>query len=200
MANIVIADVHNICREALCAYIRHVDQSIAVEGVSDARRLKDYIEKNSPDLILIDRELQDTPVREWGGAKVGMIVPAFDEQVMGDASLCGVFPRGLSSKRFLSGVREILAGRSFFPSPEEEEPIFIDRPSMMRRAAQDFGLTAREKEVLSHLVRGASNKDIARALDLQVVTVKLHVRGICRKMKVSNRTQAALTAKENGWG
>ncbi len=41
---------------------------------------------------------------------------------------------------------------------------------------------------------------IARALDLQVVTIKLHVREICRKMRVTNRTQAALTAKENGWG
>ena len=48
------------------------------------------------------------------------------------------------------------------------------------------------------LVEGASNKEIARELDLQVVTVKLHVRGICRKLNAKNRTQAALRAQELG--
>jgi len=57
-------------------------------------------------------------------------------------------------------------------------------------------LTRRESEVLSYLLAGASNKDIARALDLQVVTVKLHVRGVCRKLGAKNRTQAALIAQE----
>ncbi|MDH5723810.1 MAG: LuxR C-terminal-related transcriptional regulator, partial [Alphaproteobacteria bacterium] len=62
----------------------------------------------------------------------------------------------------------------------------------------DFSLTPRETDVLHYLVDGASNKDIARALDLQVVTVKLHVRGICRKLDAKNRTQAALKAQELG--
>jgi len=57
-------------------------------------------------------------------------------------------------------------------------------------------LTQREKQVLSFLSRGVSNKEIAQALDLQVVTIKLHVRGICRKLGVKNRTQAALKAQQ----
>ena len=59
-------------------------------------------------------------------------------------------------------------------------------------------LTPRESEVLEFLLRGASNKEIARSLDLQVVTVKLHVRGICRKLGAKNRTQAALKAQQMG--
>lgn len=57
-------------------------------------------------------------------------------------------------------------------------------------------LTRREIEVLHYLAQGLTNKEIARALDLQVVTVKLHVRGICRKLGAANRTQAALIAHE----
>jgi len=57
-------------------------------------------------------------------------------------------------------------------------------------------LTQRETEVLSYLLNGAANKEIARALDLQVVTVKLHVRGICKKLGAKNRTQAALIARD----
>lgn len=52
--------------------------------------------------------------------------------------------------------------------------------------------------MLGYLLRGASNKEIARALDVQVVTVKLHVRGLCRKLGAANRTQAALKAQKIG--
>jgi len=61
-------------------------------------------------------------------------------------------------------------------------------------------LTPRERDVLVYLCQGLSNRAIADHLQLQVVTIKLHVRGICRKMKAQNRTQAALIAIENGWG
>lgn len=54
------------------------------------------------------------------------------------------------------------------------------------------GLSVREKEVGRLLVLGASNKEIARALGIEVVTVKRHVGNICRKLGARNRTQAAL--------
>lgn len=65
-------------------------------------------------------------------------------------------------------------------------------------AKEGYGLTPREREVLGYLARGASNKDIADALGVKVVTVKLHVRGICRKLNAKNRTQAALQASSLG--
>jgi DNA-binding NarL/FixJ family response regulator len=52
--------------------------------------------------------------------------------------------------------------------------------------------------VLAGLCKGHSNKEIARELDLQEVTIKLHVRTLCRKLEAKNRTQAALIAKEAG--
>ena len=59
-------------------------------------------------------------------------------------------------------------------------------------------LTPRERDVLVYLCQGLSNRAIAEHLHLQVVTIKLHVRGICRKLKADNRTQAALTAVRLG--
>ena len=53
-------------------------------------------------------------------------------------------------------------------------------------------------QVLSGLCRGDSNKEIARELDLQEVTIKLHVKTLCRKLGAKNRTQAAMAAKETG--
>jgi len=59
-------------------------------------------------------------------------------------------------------------------------------------------LSAREVEILRHLVDGFPNKLIARRLDLSEATVKVHVKGIFRKLNVSNRTQAAILALNSG--
>jgi len=53
-------------------------------------------------------------------------------------------------------------------------------------------LSAREWEVARLLSTGASNKEIARKLGIEVVTVKMHVGNILRKLRVRNRTQAAV--------
>ena len=57
-------------------------------------------------------------------------------------------------------------------------------------------LTVRETEVLQGLCEGKSNKEIALDLNLQEVTITLHVKTLCRKLEAKNRTQAALIAKD----
>ena len=61
-----------------------------------------------------------------------------------------------------------------------------------------FGLSSREKEVLVGICAGKSNKEIARDLDLQEVTIKMHVRSLAGKMGAKNRTHAAMMAREKG--
>ena len=56
----------------------------------------------------------------------------------------------------------------------------------------------REVDVLRGLCRGLSNKEIARDLDLQEVTVKLHVKTLSRKLDARNRTHAAMIARSAG--
>lgn len=60
------------------------------------------------------------------------------------------------------------------------------------------GLSAREEDVARLLVRGVSNKEIARTLGIEVVTVKMHVGNIMRKLGARNRTQAALCLAKTG--
>lgn len=90
----------------------------------------------------------------------------------------------------------------------------LDRPGMDRwlaaqiegseRAYSDPGepfqpLTSREMEVLSHVTRGMSNKEIAAVLGISHQTVKNHVTAILRKLGVDDRTQAAVYALRRGW-
>ncbi len=99
--------------------------------------------------------------------------------------------------------------KSFVSSNEGDDGVKVEglSPVMVKEDLRDrkklenmnIKLTSREKDILSFLVKGASNKEIASSLGLQVVTVKLHVRGVCRKLGAKNRTQAALIAKEMGF-
>jgi len=76
-----------------------------------------------------------------------------------------------------------------------------DAPPPAPRPAAPFAeLTPRELEILEHIADGASNKMIARALDITDGTVKLHVKAILRKLGVRSRVEAAVTAVENGLG
>jgi DNA-binding NarL/FixJ family response regulator len=60
-------------------------------------------------------------------------------------------------------------------------------------------LSNREMEILSYLTRGMSNKEIATLLEISHQTVKNHVTSILRKLKVDDRTQAAVFALRRGW-
>ncbi|MFA5592464.1 MAG: response regulator transcription factor [Micavibrio sp.] len=207
---ILIADPHILYREALCRYIRHAEKEITVAGVGESGDLRRTLEESRPDLLLIRAEgaFGESVLPDWfhaigesGAApKIGALVADLNDGPLAVSSCHGVFPRYLSAKQILAGIHDILAGRPFYPPLRQgaENPSVA---ALSRIAAEpyDFDLTVREGEVLTHLLKGRSNKEIARALDLQVVTIKLHVRGICRKMKAANRTQAALIAKENGW-
>jgi two-component system nitrate/nitrite response regulator NarL len=62
--------------------------------------------------------------------------------------------------------------------------------------AEAAPLSPREEEVLREIARGASNKEIARTLDIAETTVKIHVQHILRKLGLSSRVQAAVYASD----
>jgi two-component system nitrate/nitrite response regulator NarL len=61
-------------------------------------------------------------------------------------------------------------------------------------------LSPREREILSLIARGCSNKEIGRELDIAETTVKIHVQRILRKLDLGNRVHAAVYASERGMG
>lgn len=91
-----------------------------------------------------------------------------------------VLSRPLLASRVLRQFRELA---SVGP---ETEPIFIP-------------LSAREVEVLEHIARGNSNKEIARSLGISDQTVKNHITSILRKLAVNDRTEAVVYALRHGW-
>ncbi len=80
------------------------------------------------------------------------------------------------------------------PAPATSESPVPDSPG----AAAIASLSPRELDVLRGIVRGASNKEIARDHGIAETTVKIHVQHVLRKLNVSSRVHAAVIASENG--
>jgi two-component system nitrate/nitrite response regulator NarL len=82
-------------------------------------------------------------------------------------------------------------------------PVELQAPAFARArvAGNDpiHSLSPREGEILRLIAHGASNKLIARELDIAETTVKIHVQHILRKLELSNRVHAAVYATERGW-
>ena len=94
-------------------------------------------------------------------------------------------------------LKELLGNGSGFACEENASTAAINElqpPDIQRQAEPTVQLSSREAAILSHLVLGIPNKVIAHKLRITEATVKVHVKGILRKIRVKNRTQAAIWA------
>lgn len=218
---LLLADDHILFRDALVEYIGRAEPDAEVVIARDVHEVMETMKQHHDiDLVLLDlrmpgmnglqgleklrQECPDTPV-----AMISGLAEKEDVEQAIALGASGYFPKTMSGKALMAGIRQVLQGSSYVArdhNTNEIMPSYHNGSQSASSAATaagnadggEYRLTPREKDVIRYLVTGASNKEIARALDLQVVTVKLHVRSICRKMGVENRTQAALIAQKRG--
>ena len=107
------------------------------------------------------------------------------------------FPSSLDPEILLETFRFVQRGGTFIP-PEVLINAHVNRRphGPEARRTELHGLTPSEQRVLELLREGKSNKVIARELEIQETTVKVHVRRIMKKLHAANRTQAALVAQQ----
>ncbi len=215
---ILLADDHGLVREALTAYLSKPGSDISVIPAASLDEAIEVVADRAEDVDLavldlrmpgmagvdgIDRFRQacpDVPVAILSGL-------ASEEDVRSclDKGAVGFFPKTLSGPSLVNAIKLVLSGEKFVPYdvsglalPEELRDAIGGGATEPSAEAKAINLSRREGAVLGFLLKGQSNKEIARELDLQEVTIKLHMRSICRKLDVKNRTQAALRARELG--
>ena len=94
-------------------------------------------------------------------------------------------------------IREVAMGKRLFPVQLLASSV-SDGPSTDRRPSLLDGVTDREREVLAYLSTGADNVQIAKALGITERTVKAHVSNLYRKLRMKNRVELALLARQHG--
>ena len=149
------------------------------------------------DLGLLAEELPQVPVVVVGDADVPSLVAAAVRH-----GARGFFPTSGSLRLLVQGIRLVLLGGTALPAviPAEATPSrapeapATDRPEASWAELELF--TPRETQVLRALATGRPNKLIAYDLSMWETTVKVHLRHIFRKLGCTNRTYAALIARE----
>ncbi|MDC7709928.1 response regulator [Vogesella indigofera] len=207
---ILLVDDHTLFRSGLKALLqRQPDFEVigeaadGLEGVKQAELLK-------PDVVLLDL---DMPVMHGRDALSQILVTQPQLAVLmltvsedgEDLAECmksgarGYLLKNINADFLLSSIRRAVDGDSVL-SPEMTAKLVarLRAPVAEPRNHELDSLTPRERETLSYLASGASNKEIARALDLAESTIKVHVQNILRKLSLSSRVQAAVYAVEHG--
>lgn len=121
--------------------------------------------------------------------------PAKDALTMLQAGAAAVMPRSSGGMALLGAIYLVLNGNRYAPP----ELLLAPRDDDTQPAPEIVSLSERQRQVARLLAQGLSNKEIARRLDLQEITIKVYVSGIFRKLKVRNRTEAATRLMLN-WG
>ena len=120
----------------------------------------------------------------------------------------GILTFGITSQALVQSLRLIQMGerviprdlmRSLIGRGTNGSAISAADGSVRARENGDQPPSPREKEILRYLLSGHSNKMIARGLGITEATVKVHLKGLLRKIRAANRTQAAIWAMNNGY-
>ena len=202
--NILLADDHGLVRDLMQSYLSEAE-SFAVKGVADLdEAMTELSGLTSYDLALLDYNMPGmngleglrNAMQTHPAVKFVLISGEAQPDVAREAMAMGAHgfvPKSLAAKSMVNAIRFLLAGERYFPFELTNEP--VEQPS----ESEYRDLTPREIETLRGLCEGKSNKEIAIALDVKEVTIKVHVKNVLKKLGVSNRTHAALTAKQEGF-
>lgn len=199
MKKILLADDHTLVREMIAEFLF----SKAGFRVEQAGSLHDALKLNAErgpfNLILLDYTMPGmdalsglTRMCALSGCPVailsGTAPPDIARRAL-RAGAAGFLPKTLDTQDFVVAIHRMLAGETYLPTNFSGET-----PSVTAA----ISLTPREQDVLRRVAEGKLNKEIARDLDIQEVTVKLHVKTLSRKLGASNRTHAAMLGRDMG--
>jgi two-component system nitrate/nitrite response regulator NarL len=220
----MVVDDHTLFRRGLVALLTQDDRFAVLHEAADAGEALRCVQRDRPDLILLDNHLPGVRgVDAIAGfkevapeVKILMLTVSENEQDLSAALKAGAdgyLLKTINAEDLSDSILKVLEGESVI-SPEMTTKLvaaFRTQPPAAEKAAgsaptpaspaEGLGiLSARELETLALIARGASNKVIARELDIAETTVKIHVQHILRKLNLSSRVQAAVYAASHGIG
>jgi DNA-binding NarL/FixJ family response regulator len=208
MVKLMIVDDHIILREGLKVVLsREPDFKVVGEASDGGEGVQKALELK-PDVVLMDIRmpysgLQATMdiTQALPDTKILIITVSDTEADLVEAVKAGArgyLLKGMDAKELVTAVRTVAGGGAIF-TPSIAAKLLDDFKADLNKNADDVNLTEREMDVLMLVAKGASNKEIAKKLDVSEPTVKAHLRNILSKLHMKNRSQAAVYASQRRW-
>jgi DNA-binding NarL/FixJ family response regulator len=208
---VVLVDDHEMVRTGLKAMLSRFAGQVRVVGeAADAASARRVIAGLNPDIVLADVRLGGESgldlcrelVHDSPGRRVVLLTVYDDEQYLFQAmqaGAAGYLLKQIDGPELVEQLQRVHAGAVVVDAGLSARASAAQLQAGEYWPGAHLGLTARESEVLSLMVAGSSNRAIAAALVLGEETVKSHVRGIYRKLDVSDRTAAVAMALREGF-
>ncbi|MDX3093893.1 response regulator transcription factor [Streptomyces sp. ME01-24h] len=206
---VLVVDDHQVVRRGLRTFLE-VQPDIEVVGeAGDGEEGVERAGELAPDVILMDVRMPGVDgiealrrLRDNGSKARVLVVTSFTEQRTVVPALragaAGYVYKNVDPDALAGAIRSVHAGHVLL-QPEVADALLAQEDATPGHG-RGGTLTDREREVLSLIAEGRSNREIARALVLSEKTVKTHVSNILMKLDLSDRTQAALWAVRHGIG
>ena len=203
---LITVDDHELLRRGIRFSLLAVDDIELIGEADSAEEAIRMCEAVRPDVVLMDMRMPGP----MGGleairiichrcpqVKVLALSSFFDRDLVQgamQAGAVGYLVKGIPGEELADAIRAAHAGRPTL-AKEAVEALVQPAPHM---PTLGYDLTEREREVLTLLVQGQSNAQIADSLTVTVAAVKFHVSNILSKLGAANRTEAAALAREHG--
>jgi DNA-binding NarL/FixJ family response regulator len=205
MIRLLLFDGNEILREGIIRILSKHEGIELVGATEKEDEILHLVEEKLPDIVLIGPTVQDVKgvqiVRELRERLMNShcILLADMETQDGDvifeainAGASGCFPMTVTSDQFVEGIRSVAQGGTLL-SPQDTTKV-VQRFQELAQGRRGGGnaLSFREREVVSLMAQGLSNKQIAYKLRISTKTVKTHVAHIMKKLRAKNRTEAVV--------
>jgi DNA-binding NarL/FixJ family response regulator len=208
----LVVDDQALVRGGLCAMLESADDIDVVGEAGDGAEAVEQAREHRPDVVLMDirmprvdgieatRRLAAVP-----DAPRVLMLTTFDvDEYVYEAmraGAAGFLLKDTPPAKLAEGIRTVAAGEALLAPTVTRRLVehFVRRPAATVAQESTFSeLTSRELDILHHVARGLSNREIATTLFLSEATVKTHVTRILSKLGLRGRVQAVVLAYETG--
>ncbi len=217
---VFIVDDHPVFRQGLCDVL-DTDPDLTVVGeAADGEVAIESVPELAPDVILMDINLPTINGLQvtrkiknmFPDMKIIMITGYDDDEQVFHAFRAGASaycPKDITPEALIGIIHTVRKGNYVVGEKTMNHDEVVDwieqkigrfaGPLVSDTEEMFIPLSPREMEILEHVTRGMSNKEIAYKLGISHQTVKNHMTAILRKLRVDDRTQAAVYALRHGW-
>ena len=196
---ILLVDDHGLFRAGLCRLLQDLEPNLQVEEARSVGSAEQFSGRVF-DLILLDLNMPDAKGIDalnriklsFPDSTVVVISGEEDPRIIHsviEGGACGYIPKSSEPNILLVALRLVLEGGVYLPRQAMAvfEKVTVTKDPKQQELEQ---LTGRQRQIFAMAVKGVSNKQIARDLDLSVNTVKSHLSTVYREMGFHNRTEA----------